>query len=139
MIETYKKFPLTHRIDVLWKRARFIMRNLYPDSVNIELDYIEKYILEIAENDPFSIGFRYPSNKKRENSIPKNLRHINLRKFGEIMESISSLLDGAILDFTLRVDDKLEMEFYMQEQNKNYDDYFDCDIANEYDDYEQYP
>ncbi len=86
--------PTHHKIDQLWSQCRRILEAIWPDGPSEDLDAVGECIYQFSEKDPSSMAFRYPTAKDGTPSVP-GLKHINLRNLSEVMERISSLLEGS--------------------------------------------
>ena len=64
-----------------------------------DLGSIEQDIKEFSRWDPDSTAFRYPVDKRGNPSI-SDLRWINFRNLKELVERVSSLLDGISMDIS---------------------------------------
>ncbi|MFJ4346308.1 hypothetical protein [Pseudomonas sp. NPDC089401] len=82
-----------HRLMPLWAELRTLLNELTPHPDDKELPALEEIIQQLDEVDPQSFAFRYPATKKGEVSLP-NIRHINVRHLGEVMDSAFMLMDG---------------------------------------------
>ena len=98
---------VTHKVDVLWKRCRSILVEVWPDGPEDELNAVDKCIEEICEFDLNSMAFRYPVDKEGNSSLPDSLQFINVRHLTETMEKIARLLNGAHIGIQEYLDFKL--------------------------------
>lgn len=94
LLDRPKGIPMHHNILNLWNDCRIFLEEVWPDGDSEELDSVECCIKEFAEIDPKSMAFRYPIDKDGTPSLPEELRHINIRNLGEVMQRLGSLLDG---------------------------------------------
>ena len=58
------------------------------------------------------MSFRYPVDKDGTPSLPEELRHINIRNLGEVMQRLGSLLDGCDTGISEMLSCKEEFERY---------------------------
>jgi hypothetical protein len=118
-----------HRLDWLWQdfkpMAAAISKAAGWDELPAEdVAGIDDYIRQLYEVDPRSYSLRYAHSKKGDPSLPRELTHINLRHFGELMERLSNYLEGLEAGSSHLVDLKQEMEAEMNDQMAEYyDDY----------------
>ena len=92
-----------HNLLDLWSSARPIIEKLCSESDVAHVEEAGRIILAFSEIDPNSEAFRYakrPEMKGGSPSLPKDVRHINIRLLYEEMEKVSSMLDY-ILEFAL--------------------------------------
>ena len=82
-----------HRLRPLWTELHALLRKIGPANGDDELSSIGGFIAQIDDIDPVSFAFRYPTDKKGEVSLPE-LRHVNVRHLGEIMDSVFMMLGG---------------------------------------------
>jgi hypothetical protein len=104
-----KKDHLHHGLNQLWICCRKILEEVHPNENANDLDDAEKNFAEFDHVDPASTAFRYPADKEGNASL-KNLTHINLRNLAEAIDKIAVLLDGAVLEIDILLQDKHEME-----------------------------
>ena len=109
LLEEKPSYPKHHLINDLWALAKEIMNKVEKKSISKEFDIVDQVILELATTDPESFSFRYPTDKKGNKSNPQ-LRYINLRKFGELLGEISSLLGGVDTGMDYYIEQKHEFE-----------------------------
>lgn len=67
--------PNHHKIDLLW----LTLKKLLDNKIHKEYDLVEHVISELAEADPASLNFRYPTDKNGNNSSSGISNIINLR------------------------------------------------------------
>lgn len=78
------------------------------DAAHIE--GIDEYIRQLSELDAESFSFRYSHSKKGKQSLPRNLKNVNLRHFGELMRMLASYLYGMDEAVSWLFDTKAETE-----------------------------
>ncbi len=93
-----------HRLDSLWQDLKPMIpaicnAALWSEPAREDLDGIDDYIRQLSELDVDSFSFRFPRSKKGRRSLPKHLKNINLRHFGETMGRLADYLYG--LDATI--------------------------------------
>ena len=59
-----------------------------------DIEGIDDYTYQMSEIDPAYYSLRYAHSKKGESSLPKDLTHMNLRHFGDLMERLANYLSG---------------------------------------------
>ena len=92
-----------HKLLDLWSSARPIIERLCSESDVVHVEEADRIILRFSEIDPNSEAFRYAKRSKRKGgspSLPKDVRHINIRLLYEEMAKVSSVLDYT-LEFAL--------------------------------------
>lgn len=109
LLNVPQKIPTNHNIVAIWKKCRKILEDVAPSGPKEDLDAVEECINQFSKTDPISTAFRYPVDKKSSPSTP-SLTHINLRNLSEVMNRISSLLDGASMGISEYINTKHEME-----------------------------
>lgn len=114
LLDIFTKLPTHHKIGKLWQRCKPLLKKIYKDSPFKDLNEIENYIEQFAETDPLATAFRYPTDKEGNPSLP-HLSHINLRHLFDIIQKISTLLDGAGMGIDAELDMKREVEFEHRE------------------------
>jgi hypothetical protein len=120
-----------HRLDLLWQdfksMASAISKAAGWDELPPEdVEGIDDYIRQIFELDPVSYSLRYAHSKKGDPSLPKDLTHINLRLFGDLMERLANYLGGleaAMCDLIgLKQDFEADMASYYDDYDTGYYD-----------------
>ena len=86
-----------------------------------DVEGIDDFIRQISEVDPRSYSLRYAHSKKGNPSLPKNLTHINLRHFGELMDRLADYLWGIDVGMSAIEDMKHD---YESEMASYADDYY---------------
>ena len=124
-----------HRLDLLWEdfkpMAAAICKAAGWDELPAEdVEGIGDYIHQLCEVDPRSYSLRYAHSKKGDPSLPKELTHINLRHFGELMERLANYLDGLEAGAGHLEDLKQELEADMMADY--YSDYASEDYHEDY-------
>jgi len=99
--------PKTHSLATLWPVCRHVIQERRLPISTKDLSSIEDYIKQFSMFDPTSEAFRYPITTQEAPSLPPTLESISLRgltdamrKFAELLESVSTLL-GADVDLEL--------------------------------------
>lgn len=93
-------FPEHHKIKALWDLANGLMNKITKDIDPSAGDFITKDDLAIIDTiinhfsqvDPESFSFRYPNDKKGNNTLD-GLTHINIRNLHDQMEILACNLD----------------------------------------------
>lgn len=125
-----------HRLDMLWQDFKPMAAAIskaagWNDLVQEDVEGIDDYIRQIFEVDPSSYSLRYAHSKQGSPSLPKELTHINLRHFGELMERLANYLYGLEAAISDLGDKKHEMEAEMASEIADYysdyveEDYYD--------------
>lgn len=82
----------THNLQALWTRLRPSLEHIWPTEEHY--DTVEDQIRQFCAVDATSEAFRYPILKDGQQSLP-GLTHINLMNLKEIVDGISTLLEGS--------------------------------------------
>lgn len=93
-IDVTAGIPIGHNLTELWDDARAVITDLYPNEDAEVLDSVGHCINQLANVDPDSTAFRYPTNTKGNPSLPQ-LTRIDVPNFAEKMTGLANLLDGA--------------------------------------------
>ena len=103
-----------HRLDLLWEDLRGMLPALCKaagwDEPDVQVAGIDNYVRQLSELDADSFSFRYSHSKKGKPSLPKNLKNINLRHFGDLMKRLADYLYGMDEAVSWLVESKAEME-----------------------------
>ncbi|MDB5058175.1 MAG: hypothetical protein JWO59_1647 [Chloroflexi bacterium] len=88
-----------HRLDLLWQNLEPKLREVcqvagWKSPNHEDFEGIGDYIRQLVKRDPESYSFRYAHSKRGAPSLPKRLKHVNLRHFAEMMERLAICLDG---------------------------------------------
>lgn len=86
-------WQVTHRIELLWKRVRPFVEEIWPNEPPATLDHVEAMIQEFALLDPKSMAFRYPIDREGLRHLP-NMDSIDLGALRTAMSQIASFLDS---------------------------------------------
>ena len=116
---------LDHRLDLLWQDFKPMARDItkaagWNDLPSADVEGIDNYIQQLCEVDPRSYSLRYCHAKNGDASLPKELTHINLRHFGELMERLANYLYGLEAATSHLEDLKQEMEADMASEMADY-------------------
>ncbi|MCP2243524.1 hypothetical protein LX86_002254 [Lentzea aerocolonigenes] len=85
-------FPRTHKLEVLWRKARKLLNEVYPDDT-AAIDDVERLLLQLQACDPTSEHFRYPVAKDGSPTLGA-LPRVHMRLFQEAMEGVATYLDA---------------------------------------------
>jgi hypothetical protein len=114
LLEKPGHLETTHDLVVLWRACRPILEAMWPDDPIEELDAVEENIKELDAVDKQAMAFRYPVDTKGNSALPNDLIRLNLRHFGEQMEKLLNLLDGAAMGIGVYLENKREMNGYLR-------------------------
>jgi hypothetical protein len=103
------EIPRTHRLLTLWRNARRLLEEIYPNDSTDGLEAVEETIAQFATVDDESFAFRYPVRTDGRPSLPLDLVRFNLRHFAEQIEAAGNLLEGAVEGIEVNLDYKAEM------------------------------
>ena len=106
------KIPQHHDIMQTWTDAKKILKKEWPRGDIKDLIIVEKCIKEYAKIDPVSESFRYSEDKKGRKTLD-GISHINLRNLADVIDRLSSLLDGSSdgLSHHLELKKSIESEY----------------------------
>ena len=115
-----------HRLDHLWSDFKAMSAAItkvagWSDLPLEDIEGIDNYIRQISEIDPHSYSLRYAHSKQGTPSLPKDLTHINLRHFGELMDRLARYVGG--IDMGMSVIEDMKHE-YESEMDSYADDYY---------------
>jgi hypothetical protein len=105
-----REYPTTHNLSQLWRLSREIMEKVYTGDPTEPLDAAGNIIAQFSQKDPASTAFRYPIDRNGKKSLP-DLTHLDLTNFSDVMEGLSSLLEGVICGIGEYLDDKRTMDY----------------------------
>lgn len=80
-----------------------------------DLTAIGDLLEQFVEQDPYSYGFRYPTDSRNRPSFP-DLHVINVRNLAEIMAKLAVFFDGAATAISVHWDFKREMRRYLDQE-----------------------
>jgi len=83
-----------HNLSRLWKEARPVFEEFWPDQHLHELALVENCISEFQKFDESSQGFRYPTDSKGRETL-RSLIRVDLRKLRIVMTRVANFLDAA--------------------------------------------
>ena len=85
--------PTHHDLNRLWLDTQGILKKIMPEITRSEYSKIYGYIREFAKNDPKSMSFRYPVDKRGKLAL-NNITHINAKYLKESLDELFMFLDG---------------------------------------------
>jgi len=120
-----KKHLEDHRLNLLWNDFKPLSLAItkvagWSDLPKEDIEGIDDFIRQISEVDPRSYSLRYAHSKKGDPSLPKNLTHVNLRHFGELMDRLANYLWGIDVGMSAIEDMKHEYEAEMASYADDY-------------------
>jgi len=98
------ELPMHHNLDVLWKTGREIMEEVYSKDPKEPVKALEECMVQFCNLDRRSYAFRYPADKLG-NRYLKELKLLNVRQLGEVMDRISSFLESVSTGIAAYLDD----------------------------------
>jgi hypothetical protein len=115
LTEDQKQHLERHRLDLLWRDLRMMLPRMCEAVGWEEIDAahikgVDEYIRQLSELDADSLSFRYSHSKKGKESLPRSLKNINLRHFGELMTRLANYLYGIDEAVSWLFETKAEME-----------------------------
>lgn len=103
-------FPKTHQLDKLWAICRVTLKKIEQTIPDQDLEAIDEAISQFCAVDPTSEGFRYPTNKEGQPSLPDELKYINVRNLAEVMARVGSFFESATMMISYYRDLKIDMD-----------------------------
>ncbi|MEP6934637.1 MAG: hypothetical protein ABI988_11950 [Nitrospirota bacterium] len=97
------RWPLGHDLRQLWKRCRRICEDVLSSDLAHELDLVGRCVDEFVALDPKCENFRYPLDKNGQR--PTQHLVVGLKNLADIVEKVSTLLDGVSMDISVRLQD----------------------------------
>jgi len=97
-----------HKLQNLWDDAKKIIKELWPDGPQNDLQAVENVVLQLSELDPDSMSFRYDRDKEGKKPNPE-LKFLNVKKFSQVINNISSFFNGVGTAISVYADNKNEM------------------------------
>lgn len=88
------EFTRTHKLELLWRRARSLLAEVYPDDDPGRVQDVERVLMQLQSFDPTSEHFRYPVLAKDGSPTLDALPRVHMRLFHETMEGIANYLDA---------------------------------------------
>ncbi|TSJ44344.1 hypothetical protein FO440_09250 [Mucilaginibacter corticis] len=83
----------SHNLKTLWDELIILYDDFREENDEEDFRNAERLIHEFDKNDPNSMSFRYPTDKKG-NLISIEKINLNIRNFGEVMERLAFFLDS---------------------------------------------
>jgi hypothetical protein len=99
--------PKTHKLLALWDVAEPLLRAVADDQETYGA--VRECLVHFDELDPTSESFRYPVTASGEAVLP-GVRSLDLGKVREVVERVSTFLDCAAQELTVRLDVQSEIE-----------------------------
>ena len=87
------EFPETHKISSLWQIVKGYLRRTKDLNNTKDIESVDKIMEEFAIQDPDSMSFRYPEDKKG-NELLSNLNNVNLRQIADVVDALHSYFFG---------------------------------------------
>lgn len=96
--------PLLHH----WRPLRPLLEKRWPDHPG-PLDAVEENLSQFDAVDQGSFAFRYSVTKAGDQSLPREMQHINLRNLKEVVERIGTFLEscGEAMKYEREVADEM--------------------------------
>lgn len=104
-------YPKTHDLTRLWKEFRQNLERIYPEGKD-DNQIVEDLMEEFASIDPYSEGFRYPTDSDGNSTLGR-LEQVDLQNLKNVMTRIAGLLEGTYdyLDELLQYKIDMESEY----------------------------
>lgn len=94
-------WPWGHDLRQLWDRCRRICENVLSSDLADALDLVGRCVDEFVTLDPKCENFRYPLD--RNGQRPTQHLVIGLKNLADVVEKVSTLLDGVNMDISVRL------------------------------------
>lgn len=118
LLDIQESYPKDHRLDIIWAKCRKIIENLKDfDSVREEIEATEEYIQQFSKIDPYSMAFRYPTDKENKSSLP-DINHISIMNLKNIISGIANFLDATGMILSVELDFKWQAKEINDEFNR---------------------
>jgi len=116
--------PKTHNLVSLWRQTRPNIEAVWPGSkTRVYLNLVEDRLKELCDLDSGSYAFRYPEDTKGEATL-MGIVHINLKQLKDVIQGISSVLEGSSTGMGEHLNSKNEMMAeYRAEMRREYYEY----------------
>jgi hypothetical protein len=98
-----------HRLDRLWTSCQSVLRKVWPQGSKADLEVVEACINELCRIDADSMSFRYPVLKDGKPTLA-GMGRVSIRNLRDVIERISSLLEGSSISISEYLDAKRSME-----------------------------
>ena len=99
-----------HQLSKLWLEAREILVKLFPNEEGTQLKAMDSLIEQFKTVDPRSTSFRYPKDFERKNSLKLDSLRVNLLNLAEVVEAMSTILEGSALAISAYQENKNDMQ-----------------------------
>lgn len=96
-------FRHTHKLELLWRQARKLLTEVYPDDDVAAVDDVERVLMQLQSFDPTSEHFRYPVARDGSPTLTA-LPRVHMRLFHETMEGVANYLDGTDTGLREKID-----------------------------------
>jgi hypothetical protein len=88
-----------HRLDWLWQDLKPTLTEIFEavgweKPERIDTEGVDDYMHQMSQLDQNGFGSRYAHSKRGDRFLPKDLTHINIRHFAEMMDRLVSYIDG---------------------------------------------
>lgn len=93
--KAHKNPLLGHNLHKLWNNAKQLIKAVWPDSPDDDLNAVEQMILEFHRLDPTGQAFRYARDKHGQQHLAGAPQHIDLGGLHAAVDSVSVFLDAA--------------------------------------------
>jgi hypothetical protein len=98
--------------------VRRIIENLKEShSVRDEIEATEESIHQFSKTDPYSMAFRYPTDKEKKSSLP-DVDHISIGNLRNIISDIANFLDATGMILSVELNFKWQSEEINDEFNR---------------------
>ena len=97
------RWPWGHDLRQLWERCRRICEDALSSDLADALDLVGRCVEEFVTLDPKCENFRYPLDSKGQ--WPTQHLVIGLKNLADVVEKVSTLLDGVSMDISVRLQD----------------------------------
>jgi len=106
----FDRLHSTHSLHSLWNRAKELVQEARPDSVDLPFGDAERILLQLHEKDPGGVAFRYSLTKEgKPHGLNKVPRRVDLGNLRDVINRLENFLDTllAIIDEAAQADFEL--------------------------------
>lgn len=102
-----RDFPKHHDIKILWNEFKKSYKAIGEDDKDSRFVIIDGLIMEMSNNDPISMSFRYPVDKS---GVPtQKLEYINLKNLKEVFIRVCFVFDAVAMQIAHYVETTEDM------------------------------
>lgn len=84
----------SHNLHCLWNKVRLVLKEMWPNGDDADVDAVEQIILEFHQVDKSGQRLRYSTNKQGKSHIDKLPDRVDLMILKQTMDSLFNFLGG---------------------------------------------